>query len=287
MCERSYTRRCMPRVRLFLGGFTIGIGIALATVAATPAFATPESKTAAEAAYAAGQKRYTEGDYLGAAARFKEAYGLDADPVYLFNAAQAYRFGKDCKAAAGYYRQFLTAAPTTPNRAKVEEYIAEMDACVKAAEPVSVEPVAAPPSDPNPPHAPAVSDPVPATDGRGGTPRIVGIGVGVAGIVGIGVGVLYVFKARSTQSEREGLCEVPDIGGPCEWTAEDSDDEVRLDKQGKRQTRNARIALGAGGAALAVGIVLFALGGGDDEEEPKLSIVPTADGAMVTRGFRF
>ncbi len=274
----------MPRARLLLGRFAI----ALATVTATqvPAFATPESKSAAEAAYAQGQKRYTEGDYLGAAARFKEAYGLDADPVYLFNAAQAYRFGKDCKAAADYYRQFLAAAPTAPNRAKVDEYIAEMDACVKAAEPVRVEPV--PPTTANlTPNEPAVSDPAPATEGRGGTQRIVGIGVGAAGVVGIGVGIAFVFKARSTQSEREGLCEVRDIGGPCVWTAEDSLDEVRLDKRGKRQTRNARIALGAGGAALAVGIVLFALGGGDDEQEPKLSIVPTADGAMVTRGFRF
>ncbi|MBA3397054.1 MAG: hypothetical protein H0T89_30775 [Deltaproteobacteria bacterium] len=273
----------MPRARWLLGPFAL----ALATVAATrtPAFATPESKSAAEAAYAQGQKRYTEGDYLGAAARFKEAYGLDADPVYLFNAAQAYRFGKDCKAAADYYRQFLSAAPTTPNRAKVEEYIVEMDACVKAAEPVPVDPV--PPTTNLAPSEPAVSDPGPAAEGGGsGTQRMVGIGVGVAGVVGIGVGIAYALKARSTQSEREGLCE-PNPTGPCEWTPQDSDDEVRLDKQGKRQTRNARIALGAGSAALVVGIVLFALGGGDDEEEPELSIVPIADGAMVTRGFRF
>src|ERR1700759_212421 len=81
--------------------------------------------------YAEGEKLYAQGRYLEAAARFRAAYDAEPDPVYLFNVAQAYRFGEDCVQSATYYKQFLEKVPEAPNADKVRGWIDEQDACAK------------------------------------------------------------------------------------------------------------------------------------------------------------
>ena len=88
---------------------------------------------AARKAFDAGSQLYQRGDYVGAAAKFEAAYGLDPDPAYAFNIAQAYRFAKKCARAAYHYRDYLQrAGPRAPNADKVERYLQEVTACAMA-----------------------------------------------------------------------------------------------------------------------------------------------------------
>src|SRR6266702_276522 len=82
----------------------------LATVA--PARAQPQldAKTAAGSEAQAAQKLYEDGQYHDAATHFAHAYELDPQAAYLFDAAQAYRFAKECATAAKYYLEFLDVA---------------------------------------------------------------------------------------------------------------------------------------------------------------------------------
>lgn len=131
------------------------------------------AKDKAAAAYAEGQRRYNAGEYRPAAAKFLEAYGHDADPAYLFNIAQSYRFAHDCAQAARYYRRFLAAVASAPNRAKVRGYLDEMDACVRReAKP--------PPAEPPTPTATSTKNPA-AAPTKPLPPPISGYAVGTAG----------------------------------------------------------------------------------------------------------
>src|SRR5437868_2731123 len=89
--------------------------------------AEPSAKATAAAAYREGQRHYTAGDYPGAAASFLAAYDADPDPVYLFNAAQAFRFAGDCAQAATHYRRFLAAVASAPNLDRVRANLDEME----------------------------------------------------------------------------------------------------------------------------------------------------------------
>lgn len=282
---------------------TTGIVTALALVlAATAAPASPAKKSAAEAAYADGQKKYAAADYLGAAQRFKEAFELDPDPVYLFNAAQAFRFGTSCAAAAEHYKRFLAAAPTAPNRAKVEKYIDEMTACAKRE---------APPPAPvvTPPEPPPVTTPVIATPGDGGASlppstepamprdtaassshdggslRWIGVGVGAAGVIGLGIGLVEHAKVRSAAADREALASRKQASGE-PWTADDQALADRLDHKGNRASSFAIASYALGGAALAAGITMYVLGS-RSREPAHVAVIPRTGGALVTGAFTF
>ncbi len=73
--------------------------------AADPAASDP-AKVSASVAFAAGQKAFVAKDYRTAAAQFEIAYNADPNPLYLFNAAQAYRLAGDCAKALAAYLQF-------------------------------------------------------------------------------------------------------------------------------------------------------------------------------------
>lgn len=236
-------------------------------------------------AFAEGQKRYDAGEYLVAADRFEAAYALDPDPAYLFNIAQAYRFGNACAKAAASYRKFLGVVPNAPNAAKVQQYIEQSDDCAKKQ--------AAAQRPPPPPDRPIVQPPPPPPPEHpsghpGRTQRIAGLGIAGAGVIGIGVAAFFTWKTADYASQREELCKAEIAAtGMCQWTEDREAKETDLQDKGDSAALKARIAWGVGGAALVGGIVLYLLAPSGSAEQPSIAITPTRDGAMAYGSLRF
>lgn len=240
--------------------------------------AQPKDPAAAQAAFAEGQQRYAAGEYLIAADRFEAAYALDPDPVYLFNSAQAYRFGNACAKAVATYQRFLDAAPQAPNVAKVRQYMAQSEDCAKqqaAAQrppPLVPDPIVTPPPPPPPTHA--TSDP-------GRAKRLVGLGLGGVGVVVLGVAGYYSYKSFDYASQREELC------NGCMWSDAFTTRQNQLNSKGETAETVARITLVAGGVALLGGVALYLWGRSDAAEHPTVTVVPTGTGAMAVGAFAF
>src|SRR5579884_1611596 len=98
--------------------------------------AAPPSPEAAQAtdAFAAGQKAYQAKDYITAAGHFEDAYKLDPNPLYLFNAAQVYRLANACQKAIDLYQDFLAKVKEQKLEVsgidQVNGYIVGLRACV-------------------------------------------------------------------------------------------------------------------------------------------------------------
>jgi len=82
-----------------------------------------------------GQGLYDQGNFPAAAQEFLTANGLHASSAFLFNVALCYLQAGDGRQAALYFRQYLVAEPSAPDRAAVEERLREIDASVAAAPP--------------------------------------------------------------------------------------------------------------------------------------------------------
>ena len=98
-----------------------------------------------------GENQYNLGNFDKAAEAFKKGFEAEPSdtkkPAYLYNVAQAYRQGKDCKNAIFFYKRFLDlkendrAKPlTAEKRTEVEGFISVLDECARKQEQVSVRP---------------------------------------------------------------------------------------------------------------------------------------------------
>jgi tetratricopeptide (TPR) repeat protein len=130
--------------------------IALAMSLAAVAHAQPADP--ADAAYREGRRLYDLREWDGAIAKFKEAYRLRSDAASLFDIAQAYRLKGDCVEAQSFYKTYRRNFPTAANIAKVDKFIADLDACVKTAKPTP----------PSPTPRPAPTEPVQPPSNPGG-----------------------------------------------------------------------------------------------------------------------
>jgi tetratricopeptide (TPR) repeat protein len=223
--------------------------IAIALVAATAYAET------AHTSYAEGQALYADGKFLEAAEKFVRAYELDHDPAYLFNIAQAYRFGNACQKAADYYHRFAGAVPDAA-RDQVERDIAEMERCAKP-KPVPV---------------------IVATPGTIAPPRAslqpLGIGFALAGAVGLVVGGYSQYAMSGIEAKQHACiatraCDLPTVNG--------------YNSDGSRDATIAQIAYTAGGVLLTGGILFYAFGAPARD----IAIAPTPTGATVSAAFSF
>lgn len=101
--------------------------------------------------YEEGANQYTLGAFEKAIDAFKQGFSLEPDESkkanYLYNIAQAYRQTHDCKNSLFFYKRFLalkandTAKPIPAKKRKeVEDFIAELDTCVRQQTSVSEKP---------------------------------------------------------------------------------------------------------------------------------------------------
>ena len=105
------------------------------------AIASADPKTAGDW-FKQGEDEYNLGNFDKAAEDFKQAFAAETDeakrPAYLYNVAQAYREGGNCRDAAFFYKRFLalrereTTKPLKAStKAEVERLAAQMDECAK------------------------------------------------------------------------------------------------------------------------------------------------------------
>jgi tetratricopeptide (TPR) repeat protein len=103
-------------------------------VSERPAFAKKEKENAAKARerFEDGKKAYNLGEFDKAIDFWKEGYDLKADPIFLFNIAQAYRQKSEYAKSVFFYKAYLREAPDAKNRADVEARIVELQKLVDA-----------------------------------------------------------------------------------------------------------------------------------------------------------
>jgi len=73
-----------------------------------------------------GEQWFDLGRWNEAIEEFEKAYSMRNDPVFLHNMAQACRRKGDAKRALDLYKNYLMKAPRSPQRAEVEERIAQL-----------------------------------------------------------------------------------------------------------------------------------------------------------------
>jgi len=118
-----------------------------------------------------GRKLYNVGDYADALQRFKRAYLIREDPVFIYNIAQCHRQLGQTKEALIFYRRYLSASPKAANRDQVERTISELE----HASPV---PAAAAPKEPPP--AQMTTPPTPPAPAPSPTPAPAPVNLDVA-----------------------------------------------------------------------------------------------------------
>lgn len=232
----------------------------------------------ADAAYQEGRRLYDLREWDAAIAKFKEAYKLRPDAPSLFNIAQSNRLKGDCVEALSFYKTYRRNFSREKNIAKVEKFIVDMEACVKAMPAKPVEPVkpvepAGPTeltvkTDPTIPPPTRIPPPPPARDpGKG--KRVAGLVVGGVGVVSLGASAFFGLRARGASKDAQNAM-------PGEtWNP-------AIETRGEIAARNSKIALGAGVALVGTGVVLYLVGRRRGaESSPSIAFVPDHEGATL------
>jgi tetratricopeptide (TPR) repeat protein len=114
---------------------------AATTTAAPTATADAKHREEAKAAFVRGNTAYNLGKYPEAIVAFEQAYALSRLPDILFNLGQSYRkqWEADKRSDLGrralhYYGALLREAPSSPFRPDAEQFVAELEPAVAAAE---------------------------------------------------------------------------------------------------------------------------------------------------------
>jgi tetratricopeptide (TPR) repeat protein len=226
------------------------VGLALTAGVARADTVDPQTQAKADALFEKAQAHYQAGEYQAAIELFKSANDLVHDPIYLFNLAQSYRKVLDCVAATDYYRRYLDAAPTAPNRDKVDGWIrelapcvdertAEHDAAVREQERAKAAADAA---------ARAARPKVYVDQGR--TARLAGIVAGGVGVVGLALGIGFAADGSHLADEL-----AKDCASGCSWNAHEATDSA-----GRRANAISAVGFVGGGIAAIAGVGLYYYG---------------------------
>ena len=262
--------------RVFLAGVLILIGAASVAHAAD------------DAQERAARKACLSGNYQKGVEILSDLFISTKNPVHIYNQGRCYEQNDRCQDAIPRFREYLRKAKdaSTEERAEAENHISDCQALLgqkpteasardAAQRPAtSVVPTDRPPArevnlvSPPPPNA-AVAAPRPVdqvvtspvapapSDGRG--LRIAGIACGVVGVASIATGVYFYTRARSYSDKVSKQA-----------TPNPSDDSA-----GKNAETMQWVFYGAGGVALATGVVLYALGWPSQESNrPVAKVAP-------------
>lgn len=247
-----------------------------------------DAKDEARRLAARAQVHYDLGEYGLAIADYREAYRIHPSPGLLYNLAQAYRLSGDCVSATTMYRNYLRLAPKSRHRNVARQHLSALAECHRLntgwdiVEEGTV----------NASHRtggkrdgrvasldfdPLAGEPVDEGEERPGHDRkVAGLAVAGGGAALAMAGVYFSVRASSTADEVSRLY---DEGA--QWEQIES-----LDQRGRREELAGAAFLIAGGAALATGATLYALGWRDDRRA-SVSVAPTVKGAAVSVSWGF
>jgi hypothetical protein len=206
--------------------------------------------------YDRGMAHYELGEFAAAVDEFKLAYARSQAPGLLFNLAQASRLNKDYEQALHFYRAYLRVRPDAANRDDVERRITELEPIVEVRRKAEVEQLSAGSHQPSEPTLitpaaeahPAVGKP-PLPSGR--PLRISGIVVGVAGVAALAAGIGLGVAALDAQNKLSSLASQMGSWSPA---------QASLYQSGQNDAAASTALYVVGGAAIATGVVLYAVG---------------------------
>jgi tetratricopeptide (TPR) repeat protein len=209
-----------------------------------------------EAMFDRGTKHYDLGEWDAAIAAFKQAYALMPDPSFLYNLGQSFRQKGACREATAAYKSYLRNAPDD-DRGKVEQFVRELDPCVKVEEEKARRLL--PPPELSPRHR---------------TLRRAGLITTGAGMLVLGGASFFAVRAVRTESESERCNTNPCAGSRV----------IDLDRKGQAAERNALVLGVIGAAVVATGATLYLYTRVRGEY---ITVTPTGGGGLVTLGHSF
>ena len=106
---------------------------ALVLAALVQPAAAAKGPAGARAWFDKGAAHHKRGEIDEAIAAYRKAYSIKPHPVHLYNLALAYRDKGDPKESVRFYRLFLSVAPESELRPKIETEIAELEAAMPPA----------------------------------------------------------------------------------------------------------------------------------------------------------
>jgi tetratricopeptide (TPR) repeat protein len=251
--------------------------LAVVAVALVACAATAHTAGAAEALpearehYDRGMAHYELGEFAAAVDEFKLAYALSQAPGLLFNLAQASRLNKDYEQALHFYRTYLRVRPDAPNRDDVEKRILELEPVVQLQQKAAIDKLAAD-AHPPPPVAgsPVDTRPTPVrTLPSGKKERVAGIVVAAAGVALVGAGIGLGVASLDAQNKLSSLATQMGSWSPA---------QASLYQSGQREAAASTALYVVGGAAVATGAVLYAIGWRRDRA--RFAVAPATGGGV-------
>lgn len=112
------------------GWLSVFVLLAVVTAAA-PLRAAPKNDdagTLAKQYFKEATTAYDLGDFPKAIEKYKKAYEVKNDPVFLYNIAQAYRLSNNFQQAIFFYKSYLRNNAAAANQAEVEARIKDLEA---------------------------------------------------------------------------------------------------------------------------------------------------------------
>jgi hypothetical protein len=259
-----------------------------ATVAGAQA-PTPEAQSGADAEFAEGQKAFEQKAYGVAANHFMVAFERVSNPLYLFNAAQAYRLAGDCYEAWEKYNSFVIQVADKPVNGidRVKEYLSSLKECHDKG-PSQDNPVSQPPPQPQPQPSPIVTQPPPsvvasapvASPSNGLAFALVGGGAVVLAIaVGAQVHEDSIYSAGE-KYETTTACTTVTEASCNSWL------KTQYNSPGSTFSHIADVAYPVGGLAAVTGLALIYLHRSHGPEHI-VTFAPTPQGGEVLAAWRF
>ncbi|HTR51061.1 MAG TPA: tetratricopeptide repeat protein [Kofleriaceae bacterium] len=252
------------------------VGLVVLVLCASRAHADePSPQIKAAVLFEQAQADYEAGKYQAAIELFQRAYELVHDPVYLFNLAQSYRKVLDCEQATVFYKRYLDESPDAANKAKVQQWLVELEPCVERAQKEheaarKLDELERQKREDDERRRREAAKPHDTVVDAGGTLRIAGYSAAGVGAVGFAVGIVYSIAGGHAKSDLAAKCKTS-----CNW----DDPSVRaLDSDGKHDNTMATIGWIGGGVALAAGVALYYLG---YDRVEHVTIAPAPGGATV------
>lgn len=230
------------------------------------------TKAEARAHLERGEALYELQRWDEAIAELEKGALLEPDlPMWFLSLGQAHRQAGHYERARWHYERFLSRIEGMPGTDEIVATVRGLVEDMKAAEsrpPVDLAPASSPSStvDPAEPRADLV-EPMRTPTSRWTTSRKLSLGIGAGGLVAAGVGVALSFRALGLRDDAEALC--PTRSCPDAAAANELVDRADAND------RNALIAYGVGGAAVAGAVVLWIMGAPHDPgDERVVSVQP-------------
>jgi tetratricopeptide (TPR) repeat protein len=265
----------------------------LALLAAAVSFAPPAAaQTALEQAKGLTSRatvEYNVGHFEQALDLYSRAYQALPTPALLFDIGQCHRMLGNGERAIFFFQGYLRDKPDAPNRALVEQLLADLQRQLdaqRAARAQDQAPTATPSPVPGVPPETVASQPPPVVEVTApptvGNPalRVAGLASAGVGVVLIGTGAALGLHASSLSSEISQLASSRGTWSPQYQSEYDS---------GKSAATAATVLYVVGGVALATGGVLTYLGWPKraTDARPVAAVAPAPGGASLTVVGRF